>query len=639
MKTIKIDCPSCRCLNRIPSHCAGKTVGCAKCGSRFPVPPAAVELISYACPHCDDELSVEATAVGQDRVCGTCRKRTIVPDRTTPRPKSVSAGSLTMTHRLTLIISSIVVVLVFYLISKTPQGRQVGDWRITRDLVEWFSRRVVLSRWLAFPIGIFLLYRLIVSTSPLVGRRASLLGYLSLACVAGVVFFLLSYIFIFHGRVPIQFASAVPAQVPASAPIDAKQPSAVAPNSKPAPVAQPVRTQVAATPNLNEPPRVAAAPKLNEPAPNPVAAADGQNRNSPDPQISEVDVLLRELLKYADPGRQPLSDQEEKTALDVLKRIELLGPKARAASEMLLLCALHPKPKSVRVGALDTLEIVNPELYSPITILLVDRDPRNHALAFQKLAKLGQDAKPAAPLLHLISKHDIKNIDKYLPYIDKTLQFEAKQKNISPRPTFGGVDGILHFEAKGTYQVKEISSQLYSFDILYSLDPNNKRTHAILYELWEHDIFILRKLMFCKFNDQAIFEFYLSKIIKHKEYDLKTLLDLLVNVCKKSSNRDKRTLSILLLEQLGPAAVDALPTLRELKLDPDAGIRKAAIAAIASIANPPKAAAPKSNQNVPALGPNEEPLNPAAQFPIAPVDAQNPIAVDPTKQARKIQSL
>ncbi len=81
-----------------------------------------------------------------------------------------------------------------------------------------------------------------------------------------------------------------------------------------------------------------------------------------------------------------------------------LGEKARPATGALCEAALSTT-KEVSHAALEALEKVNPELYKPVFDLLVDEQAAKHEAALTKLASLGEQGKPATPVvLHEIQR-------------------------------------------------------------------------------------------------------------------------------------------------------------------------------------------------------------------------------------------
>src|SRR5262249_27794606 len=81
-----------------------------------------------------------------------------------------------------------------------------------------------------------------------------------------------------------------------------------------------------------------------------------------------------------------------------------LGEKAQPAARALCEAALSPSQKVSR-GALEALKKVHPDLHEPVFVLLIDEKAENHQQALAKLSLLGDQGKPAVPvLLHQIKK-------------------------------------------------------------------------------------------------------------------------------------------------------------------------------------------------------------------------------------------
>jgi HEAT repeat protein len=75
-----------------------------------------------------------------------------------------------------------------------------------------------------------------------------------------------------------------------------------------------------------------------------------------------------------------------------------LGEQAAPAARALCEAALQPTQKVSR-AALKALEAVNPDLAQPVFVLIVDAKADNHRQAITKLVLLGEQAKPALPVL------------------------------------------------------------------------------------------------------------------------------------------------------------------------------------------------------------------------------------------------
>jgi HEAT repeat protein len=118
-----------------------------------------------------------------------------------------------------------------------------------------------------------------------------------------------------------------------------------------------------------------------------------------DPQPADVD-LPRELQPLVARLRTGATAERVKAA----EELAALGDKGAPAARALCEAALHPISKVSR-SALKALEAINPDLHQPVFVLVVDDKAANHLQAITKLGLLGDQAKPALPVvLHQIKK-------------------------------------------------------------------------------------------------------------------------------------------------------------------------------------------------------------------------------------------
>jgi hypothetical protein len=165
--------------------------------------------------------------------------------------------------------------------------------------------------------------------------------------------------------------------------------------AKPAPAATdppPPREEAPPTPRNEERP-----PKKEESPP--PAREEPPTRTEPKPP-REGPILPRELRPLVARLNSGTMEERVKSAAD----LAALGDKARPAVGALCDAAASPSQEVSR-AALEALEKVNPELYKPIFVLLVDEQAVNHRAALTTLAALGEQGKPATPIvLHEISR-------------------------------------------------------------------------------------------------------------------------------------------------------------------------------------------------------------------------------------------
>jgi hypothetical protein len=116
-----------------------------------------------------------------------------------------------------------------------------------------------------------------------------------------------------------------------------------------------------------------------------------------------------------------------------------LGERAAPAARALCEVAMHPSQKVSR-AALQALEKVAPDLHEPVFVLLVDNAANNHLQALTKLGLLGDQGKPAVPVVfHQIKKCQEQLEDRAAPWDQQTL-IEVITKNLETLPKIAPED-------------------------------------------------------------------------------------------------------------------------------------------------------------------------------------------------------
>lgn len=75
---IRVRCPHCPNLARLPKAAVGKTVKCSKCGQAFAVEHFEAELIQVRCPFCPNAGLAEGESVNKEVRCVECGKLFLV---------------------------------------------------------------------------------------------------------------------------------------------------------------------------------------------------------------------------------------------------------------------------------------------------------------------------------------------------------------------------------------------------------------------------------------------------------------------------------------------------------------------------------------------------------------------------------
>lgn len=121
--------------------------------------------------------------------------------------------------------------------------------------------------------------------------------------------------------------------------------------------------------------------------------ADPPSKPRPMP-VAEDATLPAELRAVAARVKAGPAEDRAKAA----EELAAMGDKAKAASGVLCEAVLDSNQK-VSHAALSALETINPDIKEPIFVLLVDDKAANHKEALGKLAALGEDGRPAAPVV------------------------------------------------------------------------------------------------------------------------------------------------------------------------------------------------------------------------------------------------
>jgi HEAT repeat protein len=237
-----------------------------------------------------------------------------------------------------------------------------------------------------------------------------------------------------------------------------------------------------------------------------------------------------------------------------------LGEKGGPAAAKHLCEACADGTKEVREASLEALEKVSPKLYKPVLVLVVDKDGNNHVKAIQELAKLGDEGKPAVPLLYA--------------YVGAVIKGTSVKDNAPAFFPLDVVGGSSYYDA-----LFETLSQLAPDENTAKVIASAANLESGRYrkpdELHRSSMQALRKLaesqdacrrvavpVFVKALDSPIFSAVEKRLPPFNTH---------------------RVLAAEALGACGPAAKDAIPALKKLKLDESEKVRKAATDALEKI--------------------------------------------------------
>ena len=241
--------------------------------------------------------------------------------------------------------------------------------------------------------------------------------------------------------------------------------------------------------------------------------------------VDEIDKLIMRL-----------RSKDIKTRVKAAETLGDMGENASPASEALCEAITDQSPQ-VATAALDAMQKVRPDLYNPLSTLILDKDKNKQAAAIVEFALMGEKAAPVLPVLR------------------------AKLKTVLSKDVFG--QGGLSRSSKAC------------FDALQQINPQDQETFKLL-------LFVASPQ---SKNSAAKLEAItlLCIIAGEDEACRKKILPVL------KGGLDDRSCLIKCMEVLGEygkLAKDALPQLKKLKLSSEETVRKAANVAVDRIENP-----------------------------------------------------
>ena len=228
-----------------------------------------------------------------------------------------------------------------------------------------------------------------------------------------------------------------------------------------------------------------------------------------------------------------LRSKDTKTRVKAAETLSDMGENASPASEALCEAITAQSPQ-VATAALDAMQKVRPDLYTPLSTMILDGNENKQAAAIMELALMGEKAAPVLPVLR------------------------AKLRTVLAEDT---VQGSRRSKA--------------CFDALQQIDPKDQETFKLLLVVASPQ----------SRNSAAKLEAItlLCIIAGEDEASRKKILPVL------KAGLDDRTCLMKCMEVLGEygeLAKDALPQLKKLKLSSEETVRKAANVAVDRIENP-----------------------------------------------------
>lgn len=263
----------------------------------------------------------------------------------------------------------------------------------------------------------------------------------------------------------------------------------------------------------------------------PLSAQQGEKKDAK-PELkknAELDKLINDL-----------KAKDVKTRIKAANDLNAMGEDAATATPALCQALLDVSPK-VQEAALVAIEKVRPDLYKPLSQIVLDKSRyRNATLqAVIALGKMREKASPTVPIILLLLKQEAANLRNHRDFtVDITTQLFIEC-----------MSALSSIEAKDDETIKTISNLA---------GPTFKGSFVRVAALEEFK-------RFTSDNEKLKKQYYL--------------------LCKGALD-DCSTMAIYLLGELRADAKDALPILKKLKLSNDEAIRDAANNAVNKIENP-----------------------------------------------------
>ena len=277
-----------------------------------------------------------------------------------------------------------------------------------------------------------------------------------------------------------------------------------------------------------------------------------------------------------------LRSKDPTVRLKAIASLNALGPKAEPASKSLCDAILDPVPQ-VGLAALRALEVVRPDLYKPVSTLLLDKDRyarsglnANQMRSVKEIGELGEKARPTvniilAKLQQRIVEENTDRFSKYENYLEPDLSILfATLRSIKPQDK--DVIGVAKTFAGD--KNKDSASRLAAIRYLHDWATNDERRrretlHGVVAGFAD-PVAVLPSL-------------HLAAIRYARDSEgneLKRRREVLPLISAGLTNPACVVPCINLVAEYGALATPLVPTLRNLKLSATAAVREAATTAV-----------------------------------------------------------
>jgi HEAT repeat protein len=282
-----------------------------------------------------------------------------------------------------------------------------------------------------------------------------------------------------------------------------------------------------------------------------VASTAGQGSdNDKTPGSDELNTLVKNL-----------RHRSVKTRLQTAEALGKMGVDAKPAAAKALCEATMDQSPQVRAAALDALQKVWPEIYKPLSTLILDKEKEKREAAIKEIGLMGPDAAPAATVLAGVLRKELAGSQP--SYVRRGITRPGRL------PTYLPVHRTTGFRLEPTAEA--------AFNALQAIKPQDNASLQILITIAKP----LNKLPAARL--EAIKT--LNIIAGDDESIRKKVVPVLRANLLQPDNEELVTTCIELLGNYGKVAAVALPQLKTFKLSTVEAIREAANKAVDQIEN------------------------------------------------------
>lgn len=424
---ITYPCPGCKARLDVPSDAVGRPIDCPDCGvistvpgPLEPIPEEIVEVdddIRFYCPVCRKSYRTRSNQAGKKSKCGQCHTGLVIPLALSSEEIPAKLEHASTQRDAAQPVPAAPPRSLRQPIPSSPRSKSHQEEADEDDDDLRDARSAYRNR----------------------SARKRLLAKLSICLALAVVAFFSCRAAWNHVRSirerqqqdAVETARAeeikkqrrVDTAIPIT-PLPARQPQP-APREKPPIVVpyEPIKPEPARPkPVEPEPPPPA---KVEKPAPPILEKPPAPLEPQPKPKIvprddGELQDQLAEITRK-------LKHKDAKVRLKAVEALEALGKKGAPSSKELCDALMDPNGP-VATKALTALESVRPDLYKPLSTLLLDKSIYRRAEAVAKLEELGKDARPVSGLLVNSLKHSANENDYGQPDVVPASIFKAFKK-------------------------------------------------------------------------------------------------------------------------------------------------------------------------------------------------------------------